>query len=188
MFTKKLILSAILFFGISAACRIPTFGQDGTPTPQAIIEEKASEQAPELGDMVSTDPNTGATIITVTEEMMGSLLSKQMENDPSAMLSQPMVALRDGRIIIGGTTNQAGLELSTEIIVLPTVSPEGMPVITIETVKIGPVEAPEGVRAAVAAIAQQMFANAIGNGVDQSKLQSITIGDGVMVVTLQPNQ
>jgi hypothetical protein len=188
MFTKKVILTAILFFGISTACRIPTFGQsDSTPTP-VVANPATSGQATELGDMVSTDPNTGATIITVSEEMLGGLLSKQMETDPSAMLSKPVVTLRDGRILIGGTTNQAGLELNTEIIVLPSVSSEGLPVISIETVKIGPMEAPEGVRSAVAIIAQQMFANAIGNGIDQTKLQSITIENGVMVVTLLPNQ
>ena len=188
MVSRKLILSVILLFSIPLACTIPTFGMKNEPTPAPVEEQAAPEPTIDLSQMFSTDPNTGAVVITITEQMLGSMLNKQMAQDPSAMLSEPLVTLRNGHINIDGKTNQAGITLETQIIVTPTVGADGLPAITIDTVKIGPLEAPEAVRTAVSGIAQKLFTNAIGNGLSDQKLQSITINDGVMVVVMQPNQ
>lgn len=157
-------------------------------TPTLAAEQAEPVPTIDLSQMFSTDPNTGATVITITEQMLDSMLNKQMSQDPSAMLSEPTVTLQNGHINISGKTDQAGITLETQIIVTPTIGEDGLPVITIDTVKIGPVEAPEAVRTAVGSIAQKLFTNAIGNGLTNEKLQSITISDGVMVVVMQPNQ
>ena len=185
---NKLILSGFLLFLIPLACTIPTFGMKTAPTVEPTMLATALPAQADAQEMFSTDPNTGAQVITVTEQMLGNMLNRQMSESPSAMLSEPIVTLRDGRINITGKADQAGITLDTTIVILPSVTPEGAPAIAIETVKIGPLEAPEAVRTAVSELAINMFTNALGNGVANQKIESITISDGVMVVVMQPNQ
>jgi len=184
--SKKLILSVILLFSIPLACSIPTFGQNATPTPE-VMDPAAQQPGVDLGDMIATDATSGNTVITITEEQLNQMLTEKMASDPSAMLTEPVVTLRDERINITGKTVQAGMEFAANILIAIDVDAEGQPVINIESVKIGPLEAPDAVREVVSGLVLSMFNTAVGTGLSGMKMESVTINDGTMIVTFQQN-
>lgn len=184
--TKKLILSVILIFSISLACRIPTFGQQ--PTPTAEVEQPVfNETIDELGDILSTDPATGNTVITVSEAQLNQMITEKMAGEDVPMLIDPLVTLQNEKIGITGKTNQAGMDLNVNIRIAVGVDLEGQLVIDIESVKIGPFEAPTSVKDSVSALIVNLFNTTIGNDFKGLKMESVSINNGLMVITLKPN-
>ncbi len=173
------ILSLLL---ASLACTINAGGPDYPETRVPISTESAASLAEQVRAAQTAAAQSGALVISVSESQLTSLVAAKVAEDPSPLLTDPQVYLRDGQIQIYGKASQGPLQVNVRIVISASVDANGQPSISVVSTDFGPLPAPEGLNKTITALVQEAFTGALGPAAIGFRLESITITNGSMTL------
>jgi len=132
---------------------------------------------------------TGTITLNFTEEQITTYVAARLQNDTSLqqnnqpLITDPQVYLRDGQMQIYGKTKQGMFTANIGIIVNVGVDENGQPKIDIASADFGPLPAPKGLTAAVAAMVREAYTGSLGPVATGLRIDTITIANGIMTIS-----
>jgi hypothetical protein len=181
---KKAILGALCaLLAATMACSIfvggPAYPEETIPTatgtPVTLQEQ--------LQQALSSVTETGDISFQVTEGQMTSYLAAKTAQQTDPVITDPRVYLRSGEMKVYGKAHSGIFDANVGMTVQVSVDTEGKPHFDIVQTDFGPVAAPQALNDALSAFIQETFTGWLGPVAIGFRLESITIGDGVMTVT-----
>lgn len=179
LFTLMTLLSLLL---ASLACNIQAGGPAYPETRVPVSTESATSLAEQVRAAQTAAAQSGALTISVTESQLTSLVAAKLAEDPSPLLTDPQVYLRDGQIQVYGKASQGPFQVNVRIVISASVDANGQPAIAIVSTDFGPLPAPAGLNKTITALAQEALTGALGPAAIGFRLESITIADGTMTM------
>jgi hypothetical protein len=166
----------------SIACTIFAGGPAYPETRVPVSTESASSLEEQVRAAQTAAAQNGSLVMTISESQLTSLIAAKLAEDPSPLLTDPQVLLRDGQIQIYGKASQGPLQVNVRIVISASVDANGQPAISVVSTDFGPLPAPEGLNKTISAMVQEAFTGALGPAATGFRLESITIADGVMTL------
>lgn len=125
---------------------------------------------------------SGEVRLIITESQLTSLVASRLADAPDAALRDPQVYLRQGQIQVYGTVQQGPLQGSVLLSITPSVQPDGGLGFDLTAADLGPLPAPEAVKASLSALITEAFAGPVGTLATGLRVTSIAIEDGELAL------
>lgn len=170
-----LIAIALMMVVASAlACNLPITSTQAPPA--AATVENGIETA-------ATAASQGPISLTLTEGQLNSLIQSAIQADPRQTIQNLQLRLQEGQIAITGTVNQEGLSLPLRLSL--SIIPDGQGSINFDIVaaNVGPLPLPENMQGQIETLINQNLKSQVQGLTNNMYIESLTIGDGVLVVT-----
>ncbi len=165
------------------ACSIfvggPAYPEETAPATTAT----APSLQDQVGQAVATGASTGEVSLQITEGQLTAYLAQQVSAESNPVITNPRVYLQSGQMKIYGQATTGIFTGNVSITLQASVDSQGQPTLDVVQTDFGPIAAPQGFNEAVAASVREAFTGWLGPVATGFRLQSITIGDGVMTVT-----
>ncbi|HTP00726.1 MAG TPA: hypothetical protein VMJ64_05075 [Anaerolineales bacterium] len=174
-------LAALVF--ATLACSIfvggPAYPDDAIPT--ATGTPMTLQQ--QLEEAVASVAQDGEVSVQITEQQLTDYLQAKAGEQANPVISDPRVYLRSGEMKVYGKAKSGIFNANVAITIQASIDADGQPHFDIAQTDFGPLKAPQGLNAAIAASIQEAFTGWLGPVATGFRMQSITIEDGVMTVT-----
>lgn len=167
----------------SLACTINAGGPDYPETRVPVSTESAVSLAEQVKAAQTAAAQSGALVLSVSESQLTSLLAAKLAQNPSPLLTEPQIYLRDGQIQVYGKASQGPVQVNVRIVISASVDANGQPVIAVLSTDFGPLPAPEGLNKTITTLMKEAFTGALGPAAIGFRLESITIADGWMTLS-----
>ncbi len=181
---KAIPCAAIALLLTTLACSIFV---GGPAYPTEAISPTADATSPSLQDQVqqevTANAQTGEISLDITEGQLTAWLAQQLSQQANPIITEPRVYLQAGQIKIYGKATSGVLSANVSITAEASVDSNGQPQINIVSTDFGPIPAPQGFNDALAASFREAFTGWLGPVATGFRLETISIGDGVMTVT-----
>ena len=148
-----------------------------TPTDSGLNVQQQIQQA------VAAAGQNGVISVQLTEGQLTSYLVAASAQQTDLTVSNPRVYLQNGNMLVLGRVTSGIFSANVSLTMQASVDSSGQPQIQILKTDFGPFAAPQGLNDAVTAFVREAFTGWLGPVATGFRLQSITIGDGVMTVT-----
>jgi hypothetical protein len=159
----------------------------GGPTPPASpvpFSTEAAGEVPNAWQQAATSvPSGGDVSVTFTEQQLTSFVILKLNENENAILKDPQVFLRDGKIQLYGTAEANGVRTSALIVIAVTVSAEGNVVFTAEKADFGPLPVPSALLDSVSTTLNEALTGSAGSLASGFKVTQLAIADGQMAIT-----
>jgi hypothetical protein len=179
----RLLLVILALVSASLACNLPF---TGTPTPAYEPVPISTKAAGELVDSVKAAieryQQTGLLELTLDERQLTSMLVFSLQEQADINLVDPQIHLRDDQIILTGGVEQIAGQVAAEIILKPGVDASGQPQLEIVSARLGILPLPAVVLNEVIDAASDLIAQQIAAAGADFRLESITVGEGVLEI------
>jgi hypothetical protein len=184
MKTRFLTIFFLSLALMSMACSIFIGGPDYPAQTVAVSENEVINMQTLMEQSLLAGAETGMVTFQITEAQLTSYLALKMAGMENPPFTEPVILLRNGQMQMYGrvTTGvfHANMLISMNVGVDPTT---GMPSITIASADFGPIPAPEGINNAISSIIAEAFTGSFGPVATGLRIESISIADGVMILT-----
>jgi hypothetical protein len=180
--SKTFVALSVLTF-TSLACSIFVGGPDYPSTPVPVSTAAVQDLQDQVKQAIADGAASGSVTLKITEEQITSYLAQQLQLQPSPVVTDPQVLLRDGQMTVFGKIQQGIFLANATITMMVSVDQNGQPQIAITHQDFGPIPAPQDLNAAISTLVQQAFTGSLGPVAIGFRLENISIMDGVMTVT-----
>jgi len=146
-----------------------------TEAVEALLDKitSAEEQVRESGELD----------LVLSESEVTSTITVALEKYDTVPINDVQVFLRDDRLRINGSYQDGNLSLPLAIVAQPEVSPGGQFSLALESVKLGPVSAPDVLTEELQSVMDQQVTNAVVEQVgDSFVVTEVRIDDGFITI------
>ncbi len=178
-----MLLALVALFLSSLACTISAGGPEYPKTQIPVSTEAIASLDQQVQAAQTQAASTGLISLSINETQITSLLVQKLNAETDPFIRNPQVYLRDGKIQVYGIAKKGDIEANMRIVLSATIDPQGKPLITVDSVDLGPIPAPEGLNSTISSLVGEMFTGSFGPAATGLRLESITIADGVMTIT-----
>lgn len=180
---NKAVLFALAALIVSTlACSI-FVGGPAYPTELPAPTETPMSLPQQIEQAVTAGAETGQISLDITEGQLTSFLADKLSQQASPVLSEPRVYLRDGQMIVYGKATSGAFVANVSMTLAASVDENGQPKIQVVSTDFGPIPAPQGFNDMISASFQEAFTGYLGPVATGFRLETISIGNGVMTVT-----
>jgi hypothetical protein len=167
----------------SLACTI-NVGGPGYPAERIPVSTEAvGELQASVETAVAAGSESGQITLVFTESQLTSFLAMKLQEQSVSFLHDPQVTLRDGQITLYGTARQGYFQANIKISVSASINDQGHLQIEVSAIDFGPLVVASAVKDALTATIQEAFTGAVGPAAIGLRLETVSIGDGSMVLT-----
>ncbi len=181
-FPYLLMITAALL-ATMLACNFPGSSAAPKDTPIPVSSEAVVQMETQVVQAVATVQAGGPIVLEMTEQQLTSAAVLELQNQSEQQFRDVQIRLRDGLVIISGTTTQSGLDLPVSVKVRLSVTVEGRPRSVIEEAAVGPFDLPDTIVSKISTQVEQTMFSQLGGSFDTMVIDSIVIADGKMTVT-----
>jgi hypothetical protein len=167
----------------SLACTLSIPGRRPANTPIPVTTEAVEELEKGVKESLDESAKTGLLELKLTESQITSYVAFKLNEQPEPLLVDPQIYLRDNQVEIYATLKSGSLQAPATIIAKVSVGAEGMPVVAVESVNLGPLPVPQDLLDQVNTTLNQMVGDQFSGMNGRFVLESITIGEGVMTIS-----
>jgi hypothetical protein len=179
---KRTLLISIFTLAITLACTIFVGGPEYPQPPIPISAEALTSLQEQIKAAVEAGATTGEVTLTMSEVQLTTYLTFKTIQDPTPMFTDPQVYLRNGQIQIYGKTRQGNFTANIGIVLAVGLNVDGRPELQLVSADFGPFPLPEGLNKAITAVIEEAYTGSLGPVATGFRIQSISIGDGVMTI------
>jgi hypothetical protein len=180
---KRYIILLIIISLAVLACSIFVGGPAYPDTPIPVSTEAEQSLQGNIQKAISDSAQTGTIALQITESQLTSYLASKLDSQTDPVISEPQVLLRQGQMIIYGKVQSGIFSANVSITTKVSVDENGLPKIDITQTDFGPLPAPQGVNDAISAFVREAFTGSFGPVAIGFRLDTISISEGVMLVT-----
>jgi hypothetical protein len=179
---KSVLLGFITLVTATLACSI-FIGGPAYPTPNTDSTAAAPDLQAYVQQAVTDGAQSGIVTLQITESQLTSYLASRLESQTDPLITEPQVVLRDGQMLVYGKVQSGIFTANVNITATVSVDGNGQPQIEITHTDFGPLPAPQGLNEAVSSFVGEAFTGSLGPIATGFRLESISIGNGMMTVT-----
>ena len=183
MKTTRIFFVLFILLAASIACRMNVGGPTPSGQPIPVSTEAAGSLQQQFEQALQSSGQGGQLTLTINETQLTSLISARLSKLSDPFITDPQVYLRDGQIQIFGKAAKGFFEANVAIILTASIDSQGQPLIEITSANFGPIPVPEDMTTTISDMVQEAYTGALGPLAMGFKLNSISIGDGVMTLT-----
>src|SRR5512140_2448341 len=181
---KNATLAALCaLLAATLACSIFVGGPAYTPSAVADATQPTQSLADHLQQAIVKAGTTGVVSLDITEAQLTSFLAAKLAAQTHPVMTDPLVTLRNGQMTVYGKVTSGIFVANVSLSVQASVDSSGQPKFDVTQTDFGPVAAPQALNDALASLIQEAFTGWLGPVATGFRLDSITIGDGVMTVS-----
>ena len=180
---KKIFLVLITLTLAILACSVFVGGPDYPATPIPVSTTAAQSLKTQVTHAAATAVTTGTITLKITEEQLTSYLTVYLQSQPNLPIINPQVQLQNGQMKLLGKVQQGVFSANVSMTMTVGVDQNGRPSINITQQDFGPIPAPKGLNEAVSAFLAEALTGSLGPAATGFRLESISITNGVMIVT-----
>jgi len=168
----------------SLACMIFVGGPKYSVETIPSSPDEAQSLQTQFEQALAAGAETGVVTLQITESQLTSFITLKMQEQTSPAFTEPQVLLLNGQMLMYGKIDRAIFAANMLITMNVSIDPAtSMPKIEIASADFGPFPAPEGLNNAISALIDEAFTGSLGPVAIGFRLESITIADGVMIIT-----
>lgn len=179
--------SALLFLAFAAAtfaCSVLVGGPEyPAPTPTPATAATAADLESAIEGALTQSAGSGTITLELTEEQLTAYAAQELAAQDVAYLSDPKVYLRNGQIQLIARMQSGLVEGTASVTAHVLADSSGQPQIQIVEADLGPVPMSDSLKESLSSFLQESLTGSLGPVATGFRLESITIGDGVMKVT-----
>jgi hypothetical protein len=180
---KMTIAAALAATFASISCSI-FIGGPSYEIPTAVVSPEPANSVPtELQGAQTVAADTGTLTLQVSEAQLTSYVAARLGELTDPIITDPQVLLRDGQLTMYGTARSGLLIANIRLSMRVSADENGQPRIQITQTDFGPLPLPTGLNDAVSAMVQEALTGTLGPAAIGFRLETITVGDGVMTLT-----
>lgn len=187
MKTYKLRLTIFLaaLLAASLACNFPGFAKPAaTPTAPVPVSSEAVQQLEDmLQSAAATAVNGGKVELAITEAQLTSLVALELQAIREPEVNQVQIRLRDGLILTTAKVIMNGVPMDLALTSRVIIGPDGLPKSSTVSAKLGPLPIPGSMLQLFTQELDDMLAEQMVFQGRPIFVESLTIADGVMLVT-----
>lgn len=177
------MLAMVAIFASGIACQADL----GGPTPAAPVTQPTAQGPTDLASawdsaLEQARQGDGQFSLTVSESELTSFLSAQLASDPSSILEDPQVTLRDGLIQLDGVAEQRFVRAGLQLTIEPEIKDDGGLTFHVLDADFGSVPLPDSVKNSISSLVSEALAGSLGSYATGVRIQSVTIEDGEMTL------
>jgi len=180
---KKYLIALIALALATLACSVFVGGPDYPATPIPVSTSAVQSLHNQVNQAAATGAATGTITLNITEEQLTSYLAIYLQSQPNLPITDPQVHLQNGQMELLGKVQQGMFSANVSMTMAVSVDQNGQPKIVITQEDFGPLPAPQGLNDAISAFVAEALTGSLGPAATGFRLESISIGNGVMTVT-----
>lgn len=181
-FSCLLMIIAVLLAAM-LACNLPGRSTAPQDTPIPVSSEAVVQLETQVVQAVATVQAGGPIVLEMTEQQLTSAATLELQDQDEQQFRNMQIRLRDGLVIISGTTTQSGFDLPVSVKVRLSVTDDGRPKSVIEEATVGPFDLPDSIVSKISTQVEQELFLQMGGSFDTMAIDSIVIADGKITVT-----
>lgn len=182
MYRFRVLLILSLLLAAMLACNLPSSSSEPSPTAIPVSTQAVADLATQVVQAASTAQAGGPIVLEMTEAQLTSAAAMELQAQGEESIQNIQVRLRNGQMIVEGTTKQGGFDLPVSIALQPTVDAQGVPKSQVVEASVGPFNLPDSVVNEISARFDQLLTEQLGATSQAIAVDSITIADGKMTV------
>jgi hypothetical protein len=181
---NKPFIAAILALVLTTlSCSIFVGGPAYPPTPAASPTPAPQSLSDEIQQALAAGAGTGTVTLTITQEQLTTYLASQLQAQSQPIITDPQVVLSNGQMQVFGKVQQGVFTANASLTMTVSVDQNGLPKLTITQQDFGPFPAPQDLNDSINALVAEAFTGSLGPAATGFRLETISIGDGVMTIT-----
>ncbi len=174
----KMILPVLaVFLFANLACNFPSSNGPTPPPLNQAIEEVTIEPT------VVIDETQNLVSVTLTQDQLTAYLVRALASTPDAPLSEPRIILQNGQGELYGNVQQGPIAANTHIAFTVFVDANSRLGVNIISAEVGSVPLPSSMLDQLTSLVNQNLNEAIATDASGMKIESVTIGDGILTIT-----
>lgn len=174
----SLILLLLAFLIPALACRLSLKAPSRPGDPIPISTEAAGRFAEEIQKAAEQVQQGGQVEVSFSEAELTSYVALQIQDRADLPISNPQIYLRDGKVQFFADYNSGSLNVPMRAVFLPQVDAFGNADISLETLDLGPVAAPETISERIQQEISQAFRLAVDEAISELFVESLVIQNG----------
>ncbi len=179
---KKHTWIVLLFMAIvPLACKLPGWSEKNPLATIPVSTQAVKTMEANLEDTIKNTSHGSEFQIAITEQQLTSYLALKLQANPDYPVHDLRIYLRDGKIRVIGTVDQANMAVQAEFIVRPFVEANRLQYDVISA-KIGPFNLPQTFIEAMEQEMQSAFEEQLQSLDKNYQIDSVVIQDGVMTL------
>ena len=179
---KAALYALIALLAATLACSI-FVGGPAIPTESPVATPTAPSLSDQIDQAVTAAATSGEISLQITEGQLTSFLADKLSQQANPVISDPRVVLQSGQMIVYGKAVSGAFVANVSMTLQASVDSNGQPQIQVVKTDFGPIPAPQGFNDMITASFQEAFTGYLGPVATGFRLDSITIGNGVMTVS-----
>lgn len=179
---RLLVAGAVLAL-VALACN---FGMKSAPqrtTPIPVTTEAVQNLEATVQGAQATSQASGAVNISINEAQLTSLITFELQNSGDQSIQNLQVYLQDGQVQLTANVKQESLTLPVSIYLEPQLVGDGQVQLHVISAHLGPLPLPASMTKDLETSFNQVFADQINSMAPNTKIEQITIANGVMTIT-----
>jgi hypothetical protein len=166
----------------SLACQIDIGGPERPGEPILSDQAKTTEVSQAWSQAITDAVSSGQVIVLFDEAQITGYVMQRLETDPTPLLRNPQIYLRQGQIQVYGIFERGILKATALVRVEPSIDDAGELSLRLVEASVGPIPAPELLRESISAILTEALTGSIGSLATGIRLTSVAISDGEMSI------
>ncbi|TFH36062.1 MAG: hypothetical protein E4G99_05830 [Anaerolineales bacterium] len=182
--SPKLNLQIALLFLLlaSIACKVDVGGPERPGQLIHVDPEKATDVAQGWSQAITEATSSGQVTVLFTEEQITGFVMQRLQADPTPLLKEPQIYLRQGQIQVYGIFERGIFKAAALVRVEPSIDGDGQLTFRLVEAKVGPVPAPELLMESISAVLTEALTGSIGSFATGIRIRSLAISDGEMSI------
>jgi hypothetical protein len=177
------VIPLLAMAAASVACTVFVGGPDFPDERIPVSVEAANSVKDQLKSAMESGLLTGTVTLQMNESQLTSLFAMRLDEQSDPFMTEPQIYLRSGQMQVFGKVQRGIFTANVSIVVALGIDASGMPTVDVISTDFGPLPAPAGLNAAIAAVVAEAYTGPLGPIATGFRLESITIADGVMTLS-----
>ncbi len=178
----KLLLVSLVMVGAMLACNLPGASPATQEAPIPVSTEAMEALATQVMEAAQTAQAGGDFTLQMTEQQLTSAAAIELGAQTNNEIRDVQVRLRDGLMIVSGTTTQSGVNLPVTISLAFTIDPNSNPHSQVVEAKVGPFSMPQSVVDQIQGRIDPLIMQQLGGTSSEIAVDSIVIADGQLTI------
>jgi hypothetical protein len=182
-YTKRLMIISSIFTLVSLNCILTSsFPKLAKPVPTATIFVPTAIVIPEITIEPTIIVSADSTTITFTEADVVGWINSFKESNPDYAIQDPTVKLDGGICTMTGKIKSGFISGDVNLSFTITVSDDGTPVVSIQTMQIGGMDLPSSIKGQFDQVVNQQISTSLSAGMNGKTIKAITIDNGLISI------
>ena len=185
---RSRFLQAIVVLMLAAiACNFPaSSAPQRPPTSAPMTTEQVQELATQVVATLANPNPSGDVTITITEQELNSYLQTQWDSQSGDQtIHDPQIHLTDGKVEVFGKVAMGSINADAVATIVPSVNPNGKPILTITSIYVGPVPVPDALVSQANDQVSGLLEDYLSSSGQDITVKDITVTEGKMTITGQ---
>ena len=180
---KTLWLPILFLLLVTLACNFTLTGPKPPSSPIPVTTEAVGSLMKTLESAQTQAQLSGDINVSFNEAQLTSVVALELQNQGQTSIQNPQIFLRDGQVQVFGTVDYQGISSTARVILKPALDPDGQPVFTVNSAKLGPFPIPSDYVQDIQTEINRVFTAQLAEIAPNTRFEQIIIANGILTIS-----